>query len=122
MRALRHYSLILAAAVSLAAGAAQAQVIPDPTAGKQLYIRNKAGRVIERLQPVGDRYNVYDMKRQFTPIGYAKILGRRLVIYDMNHQPMASVRAELMPPDTDLSAISIVRDRDGHPIGLLERY
>lgn len=119
----RHLSLILALAGTLGAAVpAAAQVIPDPSAGKQLYIRNKAGRVIERLQPVGDRYDVYDMKKQFSPIGYAEIIGKRLIIYDMNNHPTASVRAELLPPDSDLSVISIVRDRDGHPIGLLERH
>jgi hypothetical protein len=119
----RHYSLILLLAILLAAAVpTHAQVIPDPNRGYQLYIRNIAGRVVERLQPVGDRYDLYDLKRQFTPIGYAKILGRRLIIYNMNNHPIASVRAELLPPDSSLAAISIVRDNHGQAIGVLEHY
>jgi hypothetical protein len=110
----------------LSAGAwavpAAAQIIPDPSLNKTLYIRNKAGKIVERLQPHGEQYDVYDAKRQFAPIGYAKIIGRRLVMYDINNNITATARAEMVPPDSGLTAITIVRDRSGHEIGMLERY
>lgn len=120
---MRRLSLILVLAFgAMAVCPAYAQVIPDPSAGRQLYIRNNVGKIIERLQPNGSRYDVYDMKRQSLPIGYAKMLGRRMTIYDLNDNVVATMRAELLPPGSDLSIITIVRDRDGHPIGFLERY
>lgn len=118
----RHYSLIFALALLFVAGPVSAQVIPSPTAGRQLYVRNNAGQIIERLQPDGDRYSVFNIKRLLTPVGYAKLLGRRLVIYDLNDHPIASARAELLPPDSSLAAITIVRDSHGQAIGVLERY
>jgi hypothetical protein len=45
-----------------------------------------------------------------------------MAIYDLNDNVVATMRAELLPPDSGLSIITIVRDRDGHPIGFLERY
>jgi hypothetical protein len=114
--------ILLLAFGAIAVPPAAAQVIPDPRAGRQLYISNKVGKIIERLQPNGDRYDVYDVKRQSLPIGYAKLLGRRMAIYDLNDNVVATMRAELLPPDSGLSIITIVRDRDGHPIGFLERY
>jgi len=99
-----------------------AQVIPSPSANRQLYIRNNNGKIIERLSPRLNQYDVFDTRRGMAPIGIAKILGQRLIIYDLNNHMMASVRAELLPPDSNLSIISIVRDSNGHPIGMLERY
>lgn len=106
----------------LATASAYAQVIPSPRLGKQLYIRNTAGRIVERLQPDGDRYDVFEINHDFTPIGTAEMLGPRMVIYDRNRNIVATIRAELLPPNSDLSVITIVRDRAGHPIGVLERY
>ena len=107
---------------AIAAFPAHAQVIPDPRAGHQLYVRNTIGQLIQRLQPDGDRYDVYDVKRQSGLVGYAKMLGRRLTIYDLSDNVVATMRAELLPPGSGMSVITIVRDRDGHPIGFLERY
>jgi hypothetical protein len=98
-----------------------AQVIPSPRAGQQLYVRNSAGKIVERLQPNGDQYDVIDT-RQSTRTGYAVLIGRRMVIYDLNNNIVATVRAELLPPDANLSAITIVRDTHGHSIGVLEHY
>lgn len=123
MRAVRHIlSVLVLALTALGALPADAQVIPDPAAGKSLYIRDRNGKVVERLQPDGDQYDVYDSQRQFTPIGHARLLGRRMVIYDMQDNIVATMRAELLPPDSPLSVITIVRDAQGHPIGLLERH
>jgi len=119
----RHFIFTLTISFSLLlATSAFAQLIPSPSANRQLYIRNNNGKVIERLSPRLNQYDVFDMRRGTTPIGVAKILGQRLIIYDLNNHMMASVRAELLPPDSNLAIISIVRDRNGHPIGMLERY
>lgn len=101
---------------------AHAQTVPPPEAGHQLYIRDRDGKLIERLQPDGNQYEVFDMRHLSLPIGHARMLGRRMVIYDRRNHVVATVRAELPPPDSDLSVITVVRDADGHPIGLLERY
>lgn len=111
--------LVLAAGVAIPA---DAQVIPDPAAGRPLYIRDRNGKIVERLQPDGNQYDVYDSQRQLTPIGHARLLGRRMVIYDLQDNIVATMRAELLPPDSPLSVITVVRDAQGHPIGLLERH
>jgi hypothetical protein len=115
-------SLLVLAFATIAAIPAKAQVIPDPAAGKSLYIRDRNGKIVERLQPDGNQYDVYDSQRQFMPIGHARLLGRRMVIYDMQDNIVATMRAELLPPDSPLSVITVVRDAQGHPIGLLERH
>lgn len=113
--------LVMVVAI-LASAPAIAQVIPDPSAGRQLYIADNNGKVIERLQPHGRVYDVYDVRRSLMPVGYARVLGRRMVVYDMQNNIVATMRAELLPPDTPLSVITVVRDPEGHPIGLLERH
>lgn len=120
---MKHYLLIgCSLAAMLVALPALAQTVPPPEAGHQLYIRDRAGKLIERLQPDGNQYEVFDMRRFSLPIGHARMLGRRMVIYDRQNHIVATVRAELPPPDSDLSVITVVRDADGRPIGLLERY
>jgi hypothetical protein len=120
---MNHYLLTaVGLAVMLAALPASAQTVPPPEAGHQLYIRDRAGKLIERLQPDGHQYEVFDIGRFSLPIGHARMLGRRMVIYDRQNHIVATVRAELPPPDSDLSVITIVRNTAGHPIGLLERY
>ena len=120
---MRHFLLTVTVILSgTIAVPAIAQVIPEPSAGHQLYIRDKGGKVIERLQPNGDKYDVYDVRRSLLPMGYAKVLGRRMVVYDLQNNIIATMRAELLPPDSDLALITIVRDPQGHPMGLLERH
>lgn len=109
-------------ATTLLARPVDAQIIPDPAANRTLYVRNNTGKIIERLAPHGDQYDVYDVARTLLPSGYAKLLGTRLIIYDRFNNVVATARAELLPPDAGLSVISVVRDRTGHPIGYLERY
>jgi hypothetical protein len=119
----RHHLLTIAAILTvLAAVPAHAQVIPGPENGKELYIRNQNGRIVERLRPNGHRYDVFEYAGRLAPIGTAELFGPRMVIYDLNHNVVATLRAELLPPNSDLSVITVVRDRAGHPIGLLERY
>lgn len=120
---MNHYlltgAIVLAAAVAIPA---LAQTVPPPEAGHQLYIRDRGGKLIERLQPNGNQYEVFDIRRFSMPIGHARMLGGRMVIYDRENHVVGTVRAELPPPDSDLSVITVVRDAGGHPIGLLERY
>ena len=109
--------------LTLFSAVAEAQVIPSPAQGRQLFIRNRQGTLVERLQPNGNQYDVYDTRRsRFSRIGYAKLLGRRMVIYDLNNRVAATMRPELLPPDSPLPVITIVRDPNGHAIGTLERY
>lgn len=120
---MNHYLLTsVGLAAALITLPALAQTVPPPQAGHQLYIRDRGGKLIERLQPVGNQYEVFDMRHFSLPIGHARMLGQRMIIYDRQDRVVATVRAELPPPDSDLSVITIVRDADGHPIGLLERY
>lgn len=77
-----------------------AQTVPPPGAGHPLYIRDRGGKLIERLQPDGDQYDVFDMQHFSVPIGHARMLGRRMVIYDRQNHVVATVRAELPPPDS----------------------
>jgi hypothetical protein len=113
---------VLLAFAAMFAAPVHAQTIPDPSGNRTLYIRNKAGVNIERLSPNQDHYDVFDLKHQFTVIGYAKMLGQRLIIYDLKNHIVATARAELLPRDSNLADITTVRDSRGNPIGVLARY
>jgi hypothetical protein len=121
--AVRKNPLILALGVAaILAGPAYAQTIPGPSANRQLFIHDKAGATVERLSPHGDHYDVFDLKHQYEAVGFAKMLGQRLIIYDFHNNIVATAQAELLPPDSDLKDITFVRDRRGRPIGTLARY
>lgn len=106
--------------LSLPAVAAMAQVIPAPEMGRTLFISNQNHKTIERLQPHGDQYDVFDIRR-FALVGYAKLLGNRMIVYDLRNNIVATMRAELLPPNSPLSWITVVRDPDGRAIGFLQR-
>lgn len=99
---------------------AAAQVIPAPQMGRTLFITDQNQKVVERLQPAGDHYDVFDVRR-FKTIGHAKLLGRRLIVYDLRNHIVATMRAEFLPPDSPLTLITVVRDANGHAIGFLGR-
>jgi len=109
--------LVLAPAIQ-----ASAQAIPDPAANKELVIRDIDGTVIETLVPHGDRYDIFDSRRGGRPDGYMKRVGRQLMLYDRDDQPAGRVTGEMLPPDSDLSALAVVRDSLGRKIGTLFRY
>ncbi len=88
--------------------------------GRMLFITDQNQKVVERLQPAGDHYDVIDL-RQFKLIGHAKPLGRRMIVYDLHNKIIATMRAEMLPPDSPLTLITVVRDPDGHAIGFLGR-
>jgi hypothetical protein len=97
------------------------QVIPRPGAGHDLFIRDRNGKVIERLVPDGDHYDVFDAQHDFIPLGRADMMGQRLVITDRNGHVLATARPELLPPDSALDDITVVRSAAGKPIGTLGR-
>lgn len=108
--------------LSLAASPAMAQVIPAPGAGRPLVIHDRDGKLVERLQPDDGHYEVFDAQHGFIPAGRAEMRGQRLILYDRNGHIVATARPELLPPDAPLSEITIVRNRNGEPIGTLGRY
>jgi hypothetical protein len=113
---------LLASALLLAAPPAFGQVIPGPGADLTLAVRNPGGKVIERLQPDGDHYDVFDAEHSFIPVGRAELRGERLVILDREGNIVATARPELLPPDSGLEDITVVRNDEGAPIGTLGRY
>ncbi|MGH6988896.1 MAG: hypothetical protein ACREFD_08250 [Stellaceae bacterium] len=106
----------------LVASAAFGQVVPGPGAGRTLVIRNRQGKVIESLRPHGNHYDVFSAQQGFIPAGRAEMRGQRLVIYDRHGNIVATARPELLPPDSPLEDITVVRNTHGAPIGTIGRY
>jgi hypothetical protein len=115
-------SIVALGLTAIFAAPAHAQTIPPPSAQRQLYIYDKAGKTIESLTPNYDHYEVFDFAHRYKAVGYARMLGQRLIIYDLDNNIVATARAELLPPDSNLRDITTVRDRRGRPIGTLARY
>jgi hypothetical protein len=113
---------LLAASVSMVALPALGQVIPSPASGRTLAVRNLEGKVIERLRPEGNHYQVFDAQHRFIPAGRAELWGQKLVIFGRDGKVVATARPELLPPDSPLKDITVVRNADGAPIGTLGRY
>jgi hypothetical protein len=112
----------LSLALGVAAGAAHAQIIPEPSQDKVLYVRDLDNKVVERLVPHRDRYDLFDPNRGGVAIGYAKMIDRRLEFFDKTDKVTAVARPELLPPESELSAIAVVRDQTGNKLGTLSRY
>ena len=113
--------ILLAVFLSIASGPAFGQVIPGPGAGRDLFIRDRTGKVIEHLHPDGDHYDFFTAQNSFILAGRAELTGPRLVIYDAEGRIVATARPELLPPDSPLYDITTVRNADGDLIGTLGR-
>ena len=113
---------LIVAGCLFAALPARSQVLPDPSVNRTYLIRAPGGTIIYHLIPRRDHYEVFGRKSRVFAAGVAKRLGNRLIIYNLRSQVIGIVRPELLPPDSELSAIAIVRDAEGNQIGILARY
>lgn len=108
-------------AVAFTTAPADAQVIPDPHAGKTYVVRDASGKIVERLIPDGDQFQLIDPIQQ-KRIGWVKKLSSRLIFYNMSGHTIGTAKFELLPAGTSVGAIAVVRDPLGRMIGLLGRY
>jgi hypothetical protein len=75
-----------------------------------LEILTPQGGEFERAGPHGE------------PLGFAKHVGTMLLFYDEDGRLTATARQQLLPPNYSISAIALVRDLSGNPIGMITRH
>jgi hypothetical protein len=113
---------MVAAASAFLRAEAGAEILPDPAANHIYTIRDNSGRVVELLVPKRDHFDIFASERGTELLGHTRRLGDRLLLYDRQNRLVASIRPELLPPESEISAIAVVRDTLGNQIGLLSRY
>ena len=92
----------------------------DPSYGERLVVRDPQGNIIEVLYPRGGQFDVSGPNGE--NLGFAKHVGTMLVFYDEDGRLTATARQQLLPPNYSISAIALVRDLSGNPIGMITRH
>lgn len=118
---LGHLLLTILVALFIA-HAATAQTLPDPSINLSYVVRGPSKVVIWILVPRRDHYEIFNRYEHFNPLGTARRVGSRLMIYDRFNHVMGSIRPELLPPDSEMSAVAVVRNSTGQQIGILSRF
>jgi uncharacterized protein involved in exopolysaccharide biosynthesis len=92
----------------------------DPSYGERLMVRDPQGNILEILTPQGGEFERAGPHGE--PLGFAKHVGTMLAFYDEDGRRTATARQQLLPPNYSISAIALVRDISGNPIGMITRY
>jgi polysaccharide biosynthesis protein PslE len=112
-------SLLLLMALAAAPTIAKGVDLLDPDYGRRLAVRGTNDKVVEVLVPTQGRFMRHSATGE--PLGWAKRVGRTLMFYDLDGHVTATARRELLPINSSLSGIAILRDPLGHPIGAISR-
>jgi hypothetical protein len=92
----------------------------DPAYGQRLVVRNSHGAVTETLYPDGGKFDRAGPHGE--QLGWAQRLGPTLIFYDPDGRLTSTASRQLLPPDYPLTAIAVVRDISGNPIGMVARH
>ena len=92
----------------------------DPAAGQSLVVRDQQGQVSEILIPHRDRFLRQGATGQ--NLGWAQRMGSDLEFFDPDGRQTASARQELLPANYPVSAVAVLRDLVGNPIGVLSLH
>jgi uncharacterized protein involved in exopolysaccharide biosynthesis len=92
----------------------------DPSYGERLVVRNPQGIITEILYPHDGKFDRAGPHGE--AMGWAQRLGPALIFYDPEGRRTSTARRQLLPPDYPLSAIAVVRDVSGNPIGMIARH
>lgn len=92
----------------------------DPTYGERLVVRSPHGKVIEILYPDNGQFDRAGPHGE--NLGTAKRIGSTLIFYDIDGRRTSTAARQLLPPDYPISAIAVVRDTSGNPIGMIARH
>jgi hypothetical protein len=92
----------------------------DPAYGQRLVVRDSHGAVTETLYPDGGKFDRTGPHGE--QLGWAQRLGPTLIFYDPDGRLTSTASRQLLPPDYPLTAIAVVRDISGNPIGMVARH
>ncbi len=104
------------------AGPARAELLPDPSVNLSYVVRGPSKVVLWLFIPRRDHYEIFNRFNHITPVGTARRVASRMILYDQYGHIMGSIRPELLPPDSEMSAVAVVRDGVGKEIGILSRF
>jgi hypothetical protein len=80
-------------------------------------VRNPHGTITEILYPHDGKFDRAGLHGE--QLGWAQRLGPTLIFYDPDGRRTSTASRQLLPPDYPLSAIAVVRDTSGNPIGMV---
>lgn len=92
----------------------------DPTYGERLVVRSPQGKIVEILYPENGLFDRAGPHGE--NLGTAKRIGATLIFYDIDGRRTSTASRQLLPPDYPISAIAVVRDTSGNPIGMIARH
>jgi polysaccharide biosynthesis protein PslE len=92
----------------------------DPAYGQRLVVRDSHGAVTETLYPDGGKFDRTGPHGE--QLGWAQRLGPTLIFYDPDGRLTSTASRQLLPPNYPLTAIAVVRDISGNPIGMVARH
>ena len=92
----------------------------DPSYGERLVVRDPHGNIIEVLYPRNGQFDVSGPNGE--NLGFAKHVGTMLVFYDEDGRRTSTARRQLLPPNYPITAIALVRDLSGNPVGSIDRH
>jgi hypothetical protein len=92
----------------------------DPSYGERLVVRDPHGNIIEVLNPRDGQFDVSGPNGE--NLGFAKHVGTMLVFYNEDGRRTSTARRQLLPPDYPITAIALVRDLSGNPVGSIDRH
>ena len=91
----------------------------DPGYGRGLVVRDQSGQASEYLYPQNGRFE--RTSRNGKNLGWATRVGSTLAFYNREGRETATARRELLPPNTGMGVLAVLRDLSGHPIGTIAR-